>query len=123
MMWRRLSGRRSLLPCETHELAAKKPAMWHEGRRSGGVSKLIRDPQLDDLVRSLNQGKPEVERQGETGEELERLLIEMAQRGASDLLLVAGSPPVFRVGGLLTPSTAGPLSGDELSELFAGVLG
>ena len=93
--------------------------------------KLIRDPQLDDLVRELNQtgGRPERSDPGEappsdvpTGNDLEPLLGEMLRRGASDLLLTAGSPPVFRVGGVLTRSTGAPLSNDELHSLFAPIV-
>ena len=61
------------------------------------VKKLIRDPQLDELVRTLNETDAREEsRPVETvdtlpqGNDLEQLLIEVAQRGASDLLLVAG---------------------------------
>jgi len=52
------------------------------------------------------------------GNDLERLLIEVAQRGASDLLLVAGAPPMFRVGGLLTRSESAPLAGEEILHLL-----
>ena len=60
------------------------------------MAKLIRDPQLDELVRELNigdrpadSGTPSVLSEGHA---LETLLMEMAQRGASDLHIVAGSP-------------------------------
>ena len=55
-----------------------------------------------------------------SGNPLERLLIEMAQRGASDLLLTAGSPPVFRVGGRLVRADAQHLDADDLQGLLGG---
>ena len=94
--------------------------------------KLIRDPQLDELVRELNQAQEgsRAERPDEgpppeslpEGNELERVLAEMTQRGASDLLIVAGSPPVFRINGVLTKGDAGPLSHDDVQAFFAGVV-
>ncbi len=101
------------------------------------MTKLIRDPQLDELVRELNQGSAasSADATAETpqqmsapasivpaGNDLEQLLVEMAQRGASDLLIIAGAPPIFRVNGLLTRSESGPLSNDEIYSLFAGVV-
>ena len=99
------------------------------------MPKLIRDPQLNELVRELNQegGEP-VSRPARAAEDtaasgapleadLEQLLIQVAQRGASDLLLVAGAPPVLRIGGVLTPTDAAPLSSDEIHSLFARVVG
>jgi twitching motility protein PilT len=92
--------------------------------------KLIRDPQLDELVRELNQtggrSQPSPEEPPPetvaTGNELEPFLAEMAQRGASDLLLMAGSPPVFRVNGILTRSGGAALSNDELHSLFSTIV-
>ncbi len=95
-------------------------------------NKLIRDARLEELVRELNEtgtAGPGTGVQPQTGglvpegHDLERLLIEVAQRGASDLLLVAGAPPVFRVGGMLTRSeSAAPLSSDEILKLLAPVV-
>ena len=89
--------------------------------------KLIRDPQLDELVRELNQATPSGDAAPPpdlvpTGNELEELLGDMAQRGASDLLLVAGSPPVFRVQGVLHRATTPALANDDLQRLFASVV-
>jgi len=99
------------------------------------MKKLIRDPELEALVRELNDGggTPEDTEarsslaevpplQVAEGNALEQLLIEVAQRGASDLHLVVGVPPVFRVGGRLTPSAAAPLSAEDIQTLLAGVL-
>jgi twitching motility protein PilT len=103
------------------------------------MTKLIRDPQLEALVRELNDGRDadEVDDMRASGDALsaptpfpvhvpegnpfEKLLIEVAQRGASDLLLVAGVPPVFRVSGRLE-RTGDPLSVDDVQALFAPLL-
>jgi len=91
------------------------------------MAKLIQDPQLDELVRELNQGGTSEDGEragmpaGVVGEEeaLEPLLRDMTQRGASDLLLVAGMPPVFRVNGSLVRSDGAPLASDDIQNLFA----
>jgi twitching motility protein PilT len=97
------------------------------------MAKLIRDPDLDRLVEELNQvDEPQGPRPGvarvphddwppaqvSTGNALEAMLIEMARRGASDLHVIAGSPPVFRVGGRLVRAEAAPLAGDETQSIF-----
>jgi twitching motility protein PilT len=83
------------------------------------VKKLLRDAQLDEIVRELN----EPERPVSHGKDLERLLAEVARREASDLLIVAGAPPIFRAAGILTPSDGAPLSGEEVEDLFAETVG
>jgi twitching motility protein PilT len=50
---------------------------------------------------------------------LEGLLAEAVRRGASDLLLVPGSPPSVRVDGRLGPLAGVPLAPDALEGLFA----
>ncbi|HUR81539.1 MAG TPA: PilT/PilU family type 4a pilus ATPase [Thermoanaerobaculia bacterium] len=95
------------------------------------MKKLTPDPQLEALVRELNDSEAATNEAraalslapsavGE-GNPLEKLLIEVAQRGASDLLLVAGVAPVFRVGGRLT-RTGDPLSDDDIHSLLATVV-
>ena len=97
------------------------------------MAKLMRDPQLEALVRELNHTEPEITDEPKTilpwpaanipeGNALESLLIEMAQRGASDLLIVAGAPSVFRIGGRLTRTNDAPLSNDDIQSLLAGVV-
>jgi twitching motility protein PilT len=106
------------------------------------MSKLIRDPELDRLVEQLNQtdeesflslpqpdpGRPLEVRpewppaQVSTGNALEAMLIEMARRGASDLHVIAGSPPVFRIGGRLARAEAAPLSGEETQSVFSELM-
>lgn len=46
-------------------------------------------------------------------------LEEMARRGASDLLLLAGEPPAFRIEGQIVRSSADRLDGDDVYELVA----
>ncbi|HET7435587.1 MAG TPA: PilT/PilU family type 4a pilus ATPase [Thermoanaerobaculia bacterium] len=92
------------------------------------MTKLIRDPQLNQLVRELNDAQPAADEtraitawpspEVAEGNRLEALLIEMAQRGASDLLLVANVPPVFRLAGRLTRTADAALSGDDIQSLL-----
>ncbi len=91
------------------------------------MTRLIRDPQLDELVRELNQGEKNAAgiaapAAGPHGNELEQLLIEMGQRNASDLHVIAGAPPIYRIDGTLTKSDRAPLSSDEIQTLFAPVI-
>ncbi|HEX6084475.1 MAG TPA: PilT/PilU family type 4a pilus ATPase [Thermoanaerobaculia bacterium] len=97
------------------------------------MKKLTPDPQLEALVRELNDSEAAANEERAVsmawapasvaeGNPLEKLLIEAAQRGASDLLLVAGVPPVFRIGGRLTRTAEGALTNDEIHALLAGVL-
>jgi twitching motility protein PilT len=99
------------------------------------MKKLMRDPELEQLVRELNDSEASPASGDEArastawapasvsaGNPLEALLIEMAQRGASDLLLVAAAPPVFRVGGRLTRTADAPLSGEDVNSLLAEVV-
>jgi twitching motility protein PilT len=104
------------------------------------MSRLTRDPELDQLVRSINErsagaaapGRPAGEAPAAThawppadlpsGNPMESLLLEMARRGASDLLIMAAAPPIFRVGGRLVQTDAAPFAGDELHNVFAALL-
>jgi len=94
------------------------------------MTKLIRDPQLDDLVKELN--RPGAEEDPAlpswppalipTGNPIEALLIEMARRGASDLLILAGAKPVFRVSGRLAAADQPPLSLEDVHGLLGTFL-
>jgi twitching motility protein PilT len=97
------------------------------------MKKLTPDPQLEALVRELNDSDAAANEERAVsaawapasvaeGNPLEKLLIEAAQRGASDLLLVAGVPPVFRIGGRLTRTAEAPLTNEEIHALLAGVV-
>jgi twitching motility protein PilT len=105
------------------------------------MKKLIPDPELEQLVRELNDsetggaaGSQPAELSDdnrrakspplhiEHGNALEALLIEMAQRGASDLLIIAGVPPVLRVAGRLAPTADAPLSSDDIQSLLGNLV-
>ena len=98
------------------------------------MKKLTPDPELEALVRELNDTDAATNEDRAVssaawpsasvaeGNPLEKLLIEVAQRGASDLLLVAGVAPVFRVGGRLTRTADGPLTNEEIQALLATVV-
>ena len=99
------------------------------------MSELLRDPDLDRLVEQLNQDRPKPASEPvfervprlasarlsrvDRGEPLEALLSEMTRRGASDLLLVAERPPVFRVDGRLLAAEREALEEAEIRSLFA----
>jgi twitching motility protein PilT len=98
------------------------------------MPKLTRNPELDQLVRNLNRGEaisvddvsgveaawPPAD--VPTGNPVERMLLDMAQRGASDLLLVAGSPPVLRIGGRLVRAEGQHLTGADVQELLGSFM-
>jgi twitching motility protein PilT len=91
------------------------------------MTRLLPDPELEQLVRELNEREEATDTgqraawpaaQVPSGNPLEALLIEVARRGASDLLIITGAPPVFRIGGHLVRSAGAPLSGDDVSALL-----
>ncbi|HEX7679707.1 MAG TPA: PilT/PilU family type 4a pilus ATPase [Thermoanaerobaculia bacterium] len=91
------------------------------------MTRLLPDPELDRLVRELNEHEAAAEAvsrspwpaaQVPSGNPLEALLVDVARRGASDLLIIAGAPPVFRVGGHLLRGAGAPLSGDDVAALL-----
>jgi twitching motility protein PilT len=112
------------------------------------MTRKLRDPELDRLVQELNSrnapeegpessvpapppGSPPAPElldlpgraRVEEGEPLDALLLELARQRASDLLLIAGMPPVFRVDGRLVRAQAEPLDGDDLGLMFKPHLG
>jgi len=95
------------------------------------MTKLIRDPQLDQLVKDLNRSGPSADAdagpawpaaQVPAGNPIEPLLTEAARRGASDLLVVAGSPPIYRIDGRLVRADSPPLDGQDVQALLDGFL-
>ena len=96
------------------------------------MKKLIPDPELSQLVRELNDSEPATNETRAAnawpsaivpeGNPFERLLIDMAQRGASDLLILAGAPPVFRIAGRLAKTADAALSGEDIQGLLAPML-
>jgi twitching motility protein PilT len=114
------------------------------------MTRKLRDPELDRLVQELNrQDAPEGAEEEdpvaapaasgasaageeldlpgrsrvEEGEPLDTLLLEMARQRASDLLLLAGMPPVFRVDGRLVRAQGEVFDGDEVAQMFKPHLG
>jgi twitching motility protein PilT len=94
------------------------------------MKKLMRDPDLDHLVEELNRTESPRPRAVDDlptappstvpeGSAFEALLAEMAERRASDMILVAGTPPVFRVDGRLQQSDREPFSAEEVRVLLA----
>jgi len=99
------------------------------------MKKLMRDPDLDQLVEELNRTETPRPRAVDPstplgtpaappstvpeGSAFETLLADMVERGASDLLIVAGSAPVFRINGRLLQSDRDPLSAEEVRVLLA----
>jgi len=76
--------------------------------------------ELSRLVDELNRSTAATK----TGENasIDRLLALAVQRGASDILLVAGSAIALRVKGSLTPAAGKPLSAEELRSLLLPLL-
>jgi twitching motility protein PilT len=106
------------------------------------MKRLNPDPDLDRLVRELNDGEsaepeaaeelgvaPEAAldpprlREIEEGGSLEALLAEMTRRRASDLHLVPGAPPALRVDGRLTVLEAPALDAELVWQAFLPHLG
>jgi twitching motility protein PilT len=73
---------------------------------------------LDALADALDAPKPS----GDPFSRLDRWLAELVERQASDLLLVAGEPPAFRVNGLIQRGAGGPLDGHDIEELVLPAL-
>jgi len=94
------------------------------------MTKLIRDPHLDELVKELNERDAEKEPAPPSwppalipsGNPIEALLTEMARRGASDLLIFAGTQPILRVAGRLVAVDRPPLSPDDVNNLLGSFL-
>jgi twitching motility protein PilT len=81
------------------------------------------DPERAEAAAWLDQlPEPPPHASVEAGEALGRLLAEALRRGASDVLLLAGLPPVFRVDGRLKRGDAAPLDADEVARLFESQL-
>ena len=94
------------------------------------MTKLIRDPHLDELVKELNERDAEKEPAPPSwppalipsGNPIEALLTEMARRDASDLLIFAGTQPILRVAGRLVAVDRPPLSQDDVNNLLGSFL-
>ena len=91
------------------------------------MTRLLPDPELDQLVRELNEREAAAAEgprsawpaaQVPSGNPLEALLIDVARKGASDLHIISGSAPIFRVGGRLVRGEGSLLSADDVSSLL-----
>jgi twitching motility protein PilT len=77
------------------------------------------DDDLDRLIEALDGGHLAHPR---SSAPLDRWLTRMAERGASDLVLLAGEPPAFRIHGAIERSDAPALDGDDVEALVLPVL-
>src|SRR5882672_811963 len=84
------------------------------------------DNELSQLVAELNRAAPSQKHAGprapQSTASLDHLLGTAASRGASDILLIAGAPPMFRVTGNLTPAGPGPLDADDVRSFILPLL-
>lgn len=89
------------------------------------MSDFHRDPELNRLIHEINEstGTPGRAR-AEVGEReaLGLLLAEMLERRASDLLLVTGVEPAYRIDGEIVRTERPPLGEGEVRQLFAPYL-
>jgi len=79
---------------------------------------------LDSLVAQLNQSTSgsSAGSSPAVSDGLSALLAQAAQRGASDLLLIAGAPPILRISGRLHPLTDPILDEEDTRELLLPLL-
>jgi twitching motility protein PilT len=83
------------------------------------------DTELSRIVEQLNRAapsqKPATGTQASTAT-LDQLLEFASRRGASDILLVAGAPPVLRVNGALTLGSGSPLESENIRAMVQPLL-
>jgi twitching motility protein PilT len=102
------------------------------------VAELIRDADLDALVREINRSDPDLggaaavpagadggptsAMRREIGDDdaLAAIVAQVVARSATDLLLVAGATPVLRVDGRLVATAGEPLAEDDIRALLRG---
>jgi len=83
------------------------------------------DKELSQIVAELNRAAPSQKsalRTPQSTASLDRLLEIAARRGASDIVLVAGAPPILRVAGALAPAAGEALDAEEVRALVAPLL-
>ena len=86
------------------------------------------DDELSQIVAQLNRAAPSQQRSApvprgpQSTASLDQLLATAAARHASDVLLIAGAPPMFRVTGSLTPATSAPVDGEDVRSLVLPLL-
>src|SRR3954470_6714688 len=84
------------------------------------------DNELSKIVAELNRAAPSQKyapaRTGQSTASLDQLLHAAAGRGASDVLLIAGAPPMLRVTGNLTPAAGAALEADDVRNFVLPLL-
>jgi twitching motility protein PilT len=85
------------------------------------------DNELSKIVAELNRAAPSQQkytpaRPGQSTASLDQLLHAAAGRGASDVLLIAGAPPMLRVTGNLTPGAGAALDAEDVRGLVLPLL-
>jgi twitching motility protein PilT len=84
------------------------------------------DNELSKIVAELNRAAPSQKtapsRAGQSTPSLDHLLHAAAGRGASDVLLIAGAPPMLRVTGNLTAAAGAVLDAEEVRSLVLPLL-
>ena len=83
------------------------------------------DTELSRIVAELNRAAPSQKPAATlpaAGGSLDQLLDSAARRNASDILLVAGAPPVLRINGALAPGTGPSLEPEDLRALILPLL-
>jgi twitching motility protein PilT len=86
------------------------------------------DQELSQIVAALNRAAPSQKEKGggqrgpQSTASLDRLLEMAARRGASDIVLVAGAPPILRITGALVQAGGEALDGEEVRALVAPLL-
>jgi twitching motility protein PilT len=79
------------------------------------------ESELSRLVEELNRSTRPVVVAQQNGS-LDRLLSLAVQKGASDILLIAGAAPALRIKGQLTPANGKPFSAEELRAMLRPLL-
>jgi twitching motility protein PilT len=78
--------------------------------------------EVGDTIEEAAEKVIEATEASEAMDEIDTLLRLMVSKGASDLHLAVGSPPVFRIDGTLTPlGNASPLDSDDVEAFFKQV--
>src|SRR5947209_16698652 len=84
------------------------------------------DNELSQLVAELNRAAPSQKSHAPRGPQstssLDQLLAAAASRNASDVLLIAGAPPMFRVTGSLVPASPAPLDAEDVRSFVLPLL-
>jgi twitching motility protein PilT len=84
------------------------------------------DKELSQIVAELNRAAPGqkggAQRVAQSAASLDRLLELAARRGASDIVLIAGAPPILRIGGALAPGAGDALDPEDVRGLAVPLL-